>query len=186
MDLDAGQGSCLPPRGRPGRVDVWVAGAPALAPGAFRFHREQGAARAAEAVEREPVGAAHAYIRGGERTGPNYQASAIEPILESLKKYKLPPHLLVDCSHGNSNKDYRRQSEVAHNLAEQIAAGQTGIAGVMLESHLVAGRQDYLQGGDNVYGQSITDACIDLEASATILDALAAAVRARRKKTSVG
>jgi len=129
---------------------------------------------------------AHLILRGGERTGPNYQASAIEPILESLKKYKLPPHLLVDCSHGNSNKDYRRQSEVAHNLAEQIAAGQTGIAGVMLESHLVAGRQDYLQGGDNVYGQSITDACIDLEASATILDALAAAVRARRKKTSVG
>ncbi|MGJ8651740.1 MAG: 3-deoxy-7-phosphoheptulonate synthase [Opitutaceae bacterium] len=123
---------------------------------------------------------AHVILRGGNRTGPNYEAKDIEPILEQLEAVNLPPYLIVDCSHGNSNKDYTRQSEVAHVLAEQIAARQTGIAGVMLESHLVAGRQDYTQDGDNVYGQSITDACIDFDATETIFDELAQAVQARR------
>lgn len=126
----------------------------------------------------------HVILRGGNRTGPNYEAKDIEPILESLNEFKLPPYLVVDCSHGNSNKDYRRQTEVASNLAEQIAAGQKGIAGIMLESHLVAGRQDYNESGDNVYGQSITDGCIDFEATAAVLNELAAAVRARREKNS--
>ena len=123
---------------------------------------------------------AHVILRGGNRTGPNFEAKDIEPVLEQLKAVNLPPYLIVDCSHGNSNKDYTRQSEVAHVLAEQIKAGQTGIAGVMLESHLVAGRQDYQQNGDNVYGQSITDACIDFDATDAVFEELAAAVRIRR------
>lgn len=126
----------------------------------------------------------HLILRGGNRTGPNYEAKHIEPILASLKEFQLPPYLVVDCSHGNSDKDYTRQSEVASNLAGQIANGQSGIAGVMLESHLVAGRQDYEHGGDNVYGQSITDGCIDFAATEAILSELAEAVRTRRTKLS--
>ena len=124
---------------------------------------------------------AHLILRGGSRTGPNYEAKDIEPIIEQLNALQLPPYLVVDCSHGNSNKDYKRQGEVAKVLASQIANGQTGIAGVMLESHLVEGRQDYDPKGPNTYGQSITDACINLEETAGILDVLAQAVQARRK-----
>jgi len=124
---------------------------------------------------------AHIILRGGNRTGPNYEASAIEPILDQLAAVDLPPYVIVDCSHGNSNKDYTRQSEVARVLAEQIAGGQKGIAGVMLESHLVAGRQDYTQDGKNTYGQSITDACIDFPATEAIFETLAAAVQKRRQ-----
>jgi 3-deoxy-7-phosphoheptulonate synthase len=123
---------------------------------------------------------AHVILRGGNRTGPNYEATAITPILDQLTAVDLPPYLVVDCSHGNSNKDYTRQTEVAREVAEQIAAGQKGIAGVMLESHLVAGRQDYSQEGDNTYGQSITDACIDFPATEAIFETLAQAVQQRR------
>jgi 3-deoxy-7-phosphoheptulonate synthase len=125
--------------------------------------------------------AAHLILRGGNRTGPNYEAKDVEPILEKLAAVDLPQKLIVDCSHGNSNKDYKRQTAVAKDLAEQIAAGQQGIAGVMLESHLVAGRQNYDVNGDNVYGQSITDECIDMPATEAILADLAQAVQARRK-----
>jgi 3-deoxy-7-phosphoheptulonate synthase len=123
---------------------------------------------------------AHLILRGGNRTGPNYEAKDVEPILEQLGKVDLPQKLVIDCSHGNSNKDYTRQTAVADSLAAQIAAGQQGIAGVMLESHLVAGRQNYNIHGDNVYGQSITDECIDMPATEAILDTLAKAVQARR------
>jgi 3-deoxy-7-phosphoheptulonate synthase len=124
---------------------------------------------------------AHIILRGGSRTGPNYEAKDIEPILEQLRSHDLPPHLVVDCSHGNSNKDYTRQVEVARNLAGQIAAGQHGIVGLMLESHLVAGRQDYDPAGNNTYGQSITDGCIDFEETEVLLGELAEAVQKRRK-----
>jgi len=123
---------------------------------------------------------AHIILRGGTRTGPNYEAASIEPILEQLKSLDLPSHLIVDCSHGNSNKDFTRQGEVAHNLATQIAAGQKGIVGIMLESHLVAGRQDYDPSGNNIYGKSITDGCIDFEKTESILLDLATSVRQRR------
>ncbi len=123
---------------------------------------------------------AHLILRGGNRTGPNYEAKHVEPILEQLAAVDLPQKLVVDCSHGNSNKDYTRQGAVAKDLATQIAAGQQGIAGVMLESHLVAGRQNYDVNGDNVYGQSITDECIDMPATEVILADLAQAVQARR------
>lgn len=126
---------------------------------------------------------AHVILRGGNRTGPNYEAEDVESVIEQLKAVNMPPFLIVDCSHGNSNKDYTRQSAVAHVLAEQIAKGQTGIVGVMLESHLVAGRQNYTESGNNIYGQSITDACIDFEATEAILNELASAVQSRRNPT---
>ena len=124
---------------------------------------------------------AHLILRGGSQTGPNYETGKIEPILKKLLSVNLPQKLIVDCSHGNSGKDHTRQAEVAQDLARQISNGQSGIAGVMLESHLVAGRQDYSPEGDNVYGQSITDACIDMSATSKILAKLAQAVRSRRQ-----
>ena len=124
---------------------------------------------------------AHLILRGGNRTGPNYQASQIEPVLKKLADVDLPQKLIVDCSHGNSKKDHTRQTEVAKDIAKQIAAGQHSIAGVMLESHLIAGRQDYSTEGGNVYGQSITDACIDIPTTAAILSELAQAVQVRRE-----
>ena len=123
---------------------------------------------------------AHVILRGGSRTGPNYEPRDIESVLDQLRSYELPERVIVDCSHGNSNKDYTRQGDVARTLATQIAAGQQGIAGIMLESHLVAGRQDYDPSGDNTYGQSITDGCIDFEETAGILEELAEAVQTRR------
>jgi 3-deoxy-7-phosphoheptulonate synthase len=85
---------------------------------------------------------------------------------------------MVDCSHGNSNKDYRRQSEVAGMVAEQLRQGACPIMGVMLESHLVAGNQPIPKDLSQLtYGQSITDACIDLPTTRTVLEELAAAVR---------
>ncbi len=124
---------------------------------------------------------AHLILRGGNRTGPNYEAKAVEPVLEQLAAVDLPQKLIVDCSHGNSNKDYTGQTTVAKDLADQISAGQQGIAGVMLESNLVAGRQNYDINGNNTYGQSITDECIDMPATEAILNTLARAVQARRK-----
>lgn len=126
----------------------------------------------------------HLILRGGNRTGPNYEATILQGILGDLNKHQLQPYLIVDCSHGNSEKDYTRQAAVAQDLAKQITDGQGGIAGIMLESHLVAGRQDYQVAGPNIYGQSITDACIDIQTTKDILQELAAAVRNRRKSQS--
>ncbi|MEM8867820.1 MAG: 3-deoxy-7-phosphoheptulonate synthase [Verrucomicrobiota bacterium] len=123
---------------------------------------------------------AHIILRGGSRTGTNYEAKDIDPILEKLGEHGLPQKLIVDCSHANSSKDHLRQGPVAQVLADQIAAGNQGIAGIMLESHLVEGRQNYVHGGENTYGQSITDACISFEQTEPILDSLAKAVQARR------
>ncbi|HKK19658.1 MAG TPA: 3-deoxy-7-phosphoheptulonate synthase [Opitutales bacterium] len=124
---------------------------------------------------------AHIILRGGSRTGPNYEAKDVEQVIDLLRTHDLPPHLIVDCSHGNSNKDYTRQGEVARNLARQIASGQRGIAGLMLESFLMAGKQEYAPRGHNTYGQSITDGCIDFEETEVILAELAEAVQQRRK-----
>ena len=123
----------------------------------------------------------HLILRGGNRTGPNYKAGILQDILGDLNNHQLKPYLIVDCSHGNSEKDYTQQAAVAQNLAQQITDGQHGIAGIMLESHLVAGRQDYQVAGPNTYGQSITDACIDLQTTEDILQELAAAVKNRRE-----
>ena len=122
----------------------------------------------------------HVILRGGSRTGPNYDAERIESVSSALARAGVPARLMVDCSHGNSQRDPNRQAVVAADLARQIAAGSGHIFGVMLESHLVAGRQDHLPGVRLVYGQSITDACIGIEQTAAILQELSAAVRRRR------
>ena len=91
---------------------------------------------------------------------------------------------MVDASHGNSSKDYRRQSAVAESLAEQITAGERGIVGVMLESFIAAGRQEPGDPATLTYGQSVTDACMDIDMTASALAALAASVSARRQSSS--
>lgn len=122
----------------------------------------------------------HVILRGSN-TGSNYDEESIIKTLEALKKAGLPQHIMIDCSHGNSSKDYRRQSLVAKSLANQIAAGSSAISGVMIESHLVEGRQDLLPGKALNYGQSITDACINFDETVKVLDELAEAVRIRRR-----
>jgi 3-deoxy-7-phosphoheptulonate synthase len=87
---------------------------------------------------------------------------------------------MVDCSHGNSGRDFTRQPEVAANLASQIAAGNRGITGLMMESFLEDGRQDYGKGTGLVYGQSVTDACMGWERTQPLFGMLAEAVRSRR------
>jgi 3-deoxy-7-phosphoheptulonate synthase len=119
-------------------------------------------------------------LRGGTRSGPNHDAAAIGAALEQLRAAALPPGLIVDCSHGNSAKDPARQAVVAADLAAQIAAGQRGIRGVMIESHLVGGAQAIGPRETLRYGQSITDACLSMEDTLPLLDELAAAVRAAR------
>jgi 3-deoxy-7-phosphoheptulonate synthase len=89
---------------------------------------------------------------------------------------------MVDCSHGNSLKDFRKQPLVTQSLSEQISAGSRSITGVMIESHLVEGRQDAKPGQPLTYGQSITDACVNWTATEAMLEELAAAVRTRRGK----
>jgi 3-deoxy-7-phosphoheptulonate synthase len=121
----------------------------------------------------------HLILRGG-RSGTNYDPASVETILGTLRAAGLPPVLMIDTSHGNSGKDYRRQPLIAGEIAEQVAAGQDGIVGVMLESFLVDGRQDLAEGTSLVYGQSITDACVGWETTVPVLRELAAAVRARR------
>jgi 3-deoxy-7-phosphoheptulonate synthase len=91
---------------------------------------------------------------------------------------------MVDCSHANSNKDYRRQADVCRDIAKQIRAGQTRIIGIMMESNLVEGRQDVIPGQKLTYGQSVTDACIAWETTEGLLQELAEAVRQRRQLAS--
>jgi len=116
----------------------------------------------------------HVILRGGKL--PNFDEESIETVLLSLRAAKLPDRVMVDCSHANSQKNYRLQAAVARNLASQIASGQTGIFGVMLESFLVAGRQELTPGQPLTYGQSITDSCIDIDETRRVLDVLAEAV----------
>ncbi|HEY1624289.1 MAG TPA: 3-deoxy-7-phosphoheptulonate synthase [Streptosporangiaceae bacterium] len=137
-----------------------------------------------------PVGAAavvhaggnpdtHVILRGG-RSGPNYSAEHVTKALELVGKAGLPRRLMVDASHGNSGKDYRRQPVVAADLGEQVAAGERGVAGVMLESFLVEGRQEPGDPATLTYGQSVTDGCMGVDTTAAVLRDLAAAVRTRR------
>jgi 3-deoxy-7-phosphoheptulonate synthase len=121
----------------------------------------------------------HVILRGG-RSGPNYEAPYVAKALDLLERAGLPRRLMVDASHGNSGNDFRRQPHVAAVLAEQIAAGD-GPAGVMLESFLRAGRQDPGRLTALIYGQSVTDACMDFGATVEVLRTLAAAVRRRRR-----
>ena len=123
---------------------------------------------------------AHLVLRGGAG-GPNYDAASVARAAAALAASGLPPRLLVDCSHGNSAKDWRRQPQVAADIAQQVAGGSRSIAGVLLESHLVEGRQDIVDGRNGlVYGQSVTDGCIGWDSTVAVVDQLAAAVRTRR------
>jgi 3-deoxy-7-phosphoheptulonate synthase len=126
----------------------------------------------------------HVVLRGGTQTGPNYRAEHIEPVCAALERAGAPARLMVDCSHGNSQRDPERQPEVAADLARQIAAGSRCIFGAMLESHLVGGRQDYQPGVPLEYGKSITDACIGFDRTEQIVEELASAVRVRRASKS--
>ena len=125
------------------------------------------------------TGNPHGYLvlRGGGSTGPNYGAQAIHDAAVALAEQALTPSIIVDCSHGNSEKDPGRQAEVVSDLCDQIDQGQRAIRGVMLESHLVGGSQPVVPGRELTYGQSITDACLSLEQTAPLLQFLAATVR---------
>jgi 3-deoxy-7-phosphoheptulonate synthase len=127
----------------------------------------------------------HVILRGG-RSGQNYHAADVGGALERLGACGLPQRVMVDASHGNSGKDHRRQPAVATALAEQVAAGQTGLVGVMLESFLEAGQQELADPASLAYGQSITDACMDIDTTAAVLTELAEAVRRRRVSPAAG
>ena len=127
----------------------------------------------------------HVILRGAN-SGPNFDPVSVERSCAALAKAGLPQRLMVDCSHGNSQKDYRRQPEVADAVAAQLAAGSRAILGVMIESNLVDGRQDLPPSGAPcdkplVYGQSITDGCLGWTATVPVLERLARAVAARRR-----
>jgi 3-deoxy-7-phosphoheptulonate synthase len=124
----------------------------------------------------------HLVLRGG-KDGPNYSLDAVQAAAAQLGRDGLPARLMVDCSHGNSNKDYRRQAEVLREVADQVRAGSIHVMGVMLESHLVEGNQKIPTDLDQLtYGQSITDACINLPTTLDLLEELAAAVRSVREQ----
>ncbi|MFC4655256.1 3-deoxy-7-phosphoheptulonate synthase [Rheinheimera marina] len=109
----------------------------------------------------------HVILRGGSK--PNYDEQSVEAALNALKKHKLPLGLVIDCSHGNSNKDHNRQPLVAKEVIRQRRAGNPHIIGIMLESHIHAGRQDLIDGKAELYGVSVTDACIDWASTAQLL-----------------
>ncbi|ORX90115.1 3-deoxy-7-phosphoheptulonate synthase [Basidiobolus meristosporus CBS 931.73] len=129
----------------------------------------------------------HIILRGGNQ-GPNYEQQHIASIREELRKTKLREVIMVDCSHGNSSKLHTNQPKVCSNLAQQIATGDKSIVGLMIESNLVAGRQDIPKDGPTAltYGQSITDACVDWDCTVEMLDELAKAVQQRRSLCTNG
>src|SRR5213082_2486470 len=120
----------------------------------------------------------HIILRGGRE--PNYDAKSVQAACEELKKAKLPERLMIDCSHANSSKQYRRQVEGARDIGRQLEGGERRIVGVMVESHLVEGRQELENGRPLVFGQSITDPCLGWDDSTKLLATLAEAVKRRR------
>jgi 3-deoxy-7-phosphoheptulonate synthase len=128
----------------------------------------------------------HVILRGGSRTGPNYDASHVRDICARLRAKHLRESVMIDCSHGNSEKDHLRQAEVAASIDEQVASGSWQICGAMIESHIVEGRQDYVPGREAVYGQSITDACLSLEQTEPLLEGLARAQQKRGTLSTAG
>jgi 3-deoxy-7-phosphoheptulonate synthase len=124
----------------------------------------------------------HVILRGGK--APNYDAASVAAACKDLEAAKLPPTLMVDCSHANSSKQHQKQIDVAQDIAGQIAHGGRSIFGLMVESHLSAGAQKFSAGKDSVanleYGKSITDACLGWDDSAQVLAVLSQAVKARR------
>ena len=121
----------------------------------------------------------HIILRGG-RGMVNFGAESVAQTAAQMKKAGVEPRIMIDFSHANSSKDYRRQAIVCHDVSGQVAEGNSNIVGVMIDSNLVAGAQKLVAGQPLVYGQSITDACIDWPETDKLLAELAAAVRARR------
>jgi 3-deoxy-7-phosphoheptulonate synthase len=124
----------------------------------------------------------HLVLRGGTRSGPNFDAQHIATAVDLLMQARALPVVMVDCSHGNSGKKHDHQPSVAADVAAQIAGGSRAIFGVMLESNLLGGAQKHEAGQILRYGQSITDACLSFGESIPVLEKLAAAVAARRAK----
>lgn len=122
----------------------------------------------------------HLILRGGKI--PNYDASGVESACKELAASGLATRVMIDCSHANSMKQYKRQLDVARDVAAQLGNGDDRIIGVMAESHLNAGRQEHMSGNTLQYGTSITDACLSWEDTVVLLDVLAEGVRARRRK----
>jgi 3-deoxy-7-phosphoheptulonate synthase len=127
----------------------------------------------------QSTGNPHSYLilRGGSQTGPNYSAESVQNAAVALAAHDLPASVIVDCSHGNSEKDPARQAIVVSELCDQIESGQRAIRGIMLESHLLEGNQPLGDGTGLTYGQSVTDACLGFEDTIPLLHMLAAAVR---------
>jgi 3-deoxy-7-phosphoheptulonate synthase len=121
----------------------------------------------------------HLILRGGKQ--PNYDAASVQAVAAQAESAGLQPRIIIDASHANSGKDPQNQPLVAKAVAEQIAAGDRRIVGMMVESNIVAGRQDLVPGKPLVYGQSITDGCIDWPTSVRVLEDLALAAQARRR-----
>ncbi|KAI9227876.1 MAG: hypothetical protein DHS80DRAFT_31317 [Piptocephalis tieghemiana] len=140
-------------------------------------------------VTTEGNDACHIILRGGS-SGPNYSEDHVLPVVQALEKANLTPSIMVDCSHGNSEKVFSKQPGVAKEVARQMASsGPTSkaLTGVMIESNLVEGRQDIPPSADlssMTYGQSVTDACINWDSTVEVLDHLARAVQDRRKNAS--
>jgi 3-deoxy-7-phosphoheptulonate synthase len=125
--------------------------------------------------------ACHLILRGGK--APNYDAASVDAACKVLRAAGVREQVMVDCSHGNSSKQYERQIEVARDIASQISGGERRICGVMIESHLQPGRQDLAEGQPKSSlrpGVSITDACLGWSQTEPVLRELAAAVRTRR------
>ena len=120
----------------------------------------------------------HVILRGGKE--PNYDAASVDAACAEIARSGLAARLMVDFSHGNSRKQFKLQMEVCDSVAEQISGGEERIMGVMVESHLVEGRQDLSPDKPLTYGQSVTDACINWDDSVAVMEKLAVAVRARR------
>lgn len=118
----------------------------------------------------------HVILRGSDQ-GPNYQAEFVAKVSQALATSHLTPRVMIDCSHGNSNKDYRRQAVVLKDICQQLNAGATTICGIMLESNLLAGNQPLKDKGSLTYGQSITDACIGWDETVELLNELASSSR---------
>ena len=125
----------------------------------------------------------HIILRGGSK--PNFDAGSVDAAAKTLAEAGVPARLMIDFSHGNSSKRPEKQVDVAQDVAAQVAAGESRIFGVMVESHLKAGRQDLIPGKELAYGMSITDGCIGWEDSRKVLAVLAEAVRARRVKAQL-
>ncbi len=124
----------------------------------------------------------HIILRGGAE--PNYDASHVEKVALEMQKSSLKTNLMIDFSHANSQKQFKKQIDVAENISQQVADGEQRIIGAMIESHLVEGRQNCTNKEALVYGQSITDACINWDDGLEVLTKLSAAVQQRRVNLS--